>query len=108
MHAPQPLDRLTEGLGERLGNDCAINPRLHNEEVLVGALRLLWHRRWAFVLVAILAVVLATLFLRFGPRTYTAEAIIRFDFAAGSAASTPRFSLDAAAVVDSEARIARS
>jgi Mrp family chromosome partitioning ATPase/capsular polysaccharide biosynthesis protein len=108
MHAPQPLDRLTEGLGERLGNDYAINPRLHNEEVLVGALRLLWHRRWAFVLVAILTVVLATLFLRFGPRTYTAEAIIRFDFAAGSAASTPRFSLDAAAVVDSEARIARS
>ncbi|WP_325608903.1 Wzz/FepE/Etk N-terminal domain-containing protein [Pseudorhodoplanes sp.] len=108
MHAPQPLDRLTEGIGERLGNDYVSNPRLHNEEVIVGALRLLWHRRWTFMLVAILAAALATLFLRFGPRTYTAEAVIRFDFAAGSSASTPRFSLDAAAVVDSEARIARS
>jgi Mrp family chromosome partitioning ATPase/capsular polysaccharide biosynthesis protein len=107
MHAPQPLARLSDGPGERLtGDHC--NPRLHNEEVIIGVLRLMWFSRGMFVIVAVLAVALATLFLRFGPRAYSAESVIRFDFAAGSAASTPRFSLDATAMVDGEARIARS
>jgi Mrp family chromosome partitioning ATPase/capsular polysaccharide biosynthesis protein len=108
MHAPQPLDRLADRPGERLIGEHPCNPRIHNEEVMIGALRLMWCHRGTFVVVAVFAVVLATLFLRFGPRVYSAESIIRFDFAAGSAASTPRFSLDATAMVDGEARIVRS
>jgi hypothetical protein len=108
MHAPQSLDRLTDGIGERLNGERTCSPRLHNEEVMLGALRLMWYSRGTFLAVAVLAVVLATLFLRFGPRAYSAESVIRFDFAAGSGANTPRVSLDAVAVVDGEARIARS
>jgi Mrp family chromosome partitioning ATPase len=109
MHAPQVLDHRADGMAIRLGDGRAHDPRSHNEEVAIGTLRLLWRNRWRFVLIAILSLLLATLFLRVGPRTYSAESVIRFDFGGSTpSANTPRLSLEAAAVIDSEARIARS
>jgi Mrp family chromosome partitioning ATPase len=103
------MNHLANGIGGPLGSESGSDSRLHNEEVMIGALRLLWYSRGTFVIAAILAMAMAAVLVRFGPRTYLAESVIRFDFtAASTAASTPRLALDPAAVVDSEARIARS
>jgi Mrp family chromosome partitioning ATPase/capsular polysaccharide biosynthesis protein len=107
MHAPQ-LEPISFQPIQRSGQAIAFEARIHNEEVVLGALRLLWQNRKLFGLVAGGAIVFATVFLVLTPKRYTAESIVRLDFESGNVSAAPRVALDASAVVESEARIIRS
>jgi Mrp family chromosome partitioning ATPase len=111
MHAPQELEVIGAQALQHNWDAPAFEAKTHNEQVALGLLRLLF-RNWAWIgLGVLLALVLATALLRFGPRSYVAESVIRLNFASSSAASAssaPRVALDASAVVESEARMVRS
>jgi capsular polysaccharide biosynthesis protein len=106
MHAPQ-LEQISFQPIQRSA-DAAFEARLHNEEVLLSTLRLFWSNRKLFGGTVAVMLVLATIFIVLGPKQYKAESSVRLDFEASGTAATSRISLEAAAVVESEARIIRS
>ena len=86
--------------------------RSHYESVVIEAMRLVWRRRWlvAGIVLGVMAVaVTATLLL---PKKYTADALIQIDVGRRDQSLTgeraTNLTLDAAAIVESEARIIRS
>jgi uncharacterized protein involved in exopolysaccharide biosynthesis len=84
-------------------------PRLHYEATTQDVLRALWRRKWMLVvtIAASLATAIAVL-VYMGP-SYTGEAIIQLDFGQeGAAHGTTGVLIEAAALVDSAARIIRS
>jgi capsular polysaccharide biosynthesis protein len=87
-------------------------PRIHYERVVYDTLRMLWRHRP--LIAAVLGIALAVLSISLAliaPR-YTGEAIIKLDFTREEAVSGEKVqstaAVDAAAVVDSAARIIRS
>jgi Mrp family chromosome partitioning ATPase len=111
MHAPQELEVVGAQALQRNWDAPTFEAKTHNEQVALGLLRLLF-RNWGWIaLGVVLALTLATALLRFGPRSYVAESVIRLNFESSSSAnasSAPRVALDASAVVESEARMIRS
>jgi len=106
MHAPQleqisfqPIQRPADA-----GNDA----RLHNEEVLLGSLLLFWRNRRLFAGAALAALLLATIFLLVGTKQYRADSSVRLDFESSGTAASSRVAVEAAAVIESEARMIRS
>ena len=86
--------------------------RAHYEGVMRDTLRIIWHRKLLVAAILVAALVLASIALVLvGPR-YTGEAIIQLSFSreesASSARSQPIVSVEAAALVDSAARVIRS
>ncbi|SHJ44062.1 Chain length determinant protein [Bradyrhizobium lablabi] len=87
-------------------------PRIHYESVVYDTLRILWRHRALFA--AVLGIALAALsvaLVLIAPR-YTGEAMIKLDFTRDETVSGEKVqstaAVDAAAVVDSAARIVRS
>jgi capsular polysaccharide biosynthesis protein len=86
--------------------------RAHYEGVAHDTLRIIWRRKLLIAAILVAALVLASIALVLvGPR-YTGEAIIQLSFSreesASSAKSQPIVSMEAAAIVDSAARVIRS
>ncbi len=85
----------------------------HYEQLAYDTLRVLWHRKLLISAILVAAVLLVSVMLvRIGPR-YSGEAIIELNFirevpTAGAAQIQPTASVDAAAIVDSAARVIRS
>ena len=85
----------------------------HYELLAYDTLRVLWHRKLLISAILLAAVLLVSVMLaRIGPR-YSGEAIIELNFirevpTAGAAQIQPTASVDAAAIVDSAARVVRS
>lgn len=111
MHAPQQLELIGAQALQRNWDTPTFEAKTHNEQVAIGFIRVL-ARNWGWIAAGVLlALALATAYLRFGPRSYIAESVIRLNFESSpgaNASSTPRVALDAAAVVESEARMVRS
>ncbi len=85
----------------------------HYEQLAYDTLRVLWHRKLLISAILVAAVLLVSVMLvLIGPR-YSGEAIIELNFirevpTAGAAQIQPTASVDAAAIVDSAARVIRS
>src|SRR5438874_9990266 len=83
------------------------------EQLAYDTLRVLWHRKLLISVILVAAVLLVSVMLvLIGPR-YSGEAIIELNFirevpTAGAAQIQPTASVDAAAIVDSAARVIRS
>ncbi|KWV55979.1 hypothetical protein AS156_05045 [Bradyrhizobium macuxiense] len=87
-------------------------PRDHYERVVYGTLRILWTHKWLVVCVLGVAYAALSAALLVLPPRYTGEAIIKVDFVRNETVAGERVqstaAVDAAAVVDSTARIIRS
>jgi len=85
----------------------------HYEQLAYDTLRVLWHRKLLISAILVAAVLLVSVMLvLIGPH-YSGEAIIELNFirevpTAGAAQIQPTASVDAAAIVDSAARVIRS
>ena len=84
----------------------------HYEQLAYDTLRVLWHRKLLISAILVAAVLLVSVMLvRIGPR-YSGEAIIELNFIrevpTAGAQIQPTASVDAAAIVDSAARVIRS
>jgi capsular polysaccharide biosynthesis protein len=106
MHAPQ-LEQISFQPIQRPA-DPGPDARLHNEEVLLGSLLLFWRNRRLFAGVVVAAILLATVFLLVGSKQYKADTSVRLDFDSNGTAATSRVAVEAAAVIESEARMIRS
>jgi uncharacterized protein involved in exopolysaccharide biosynthesis len=84
----------------------------HYEQLAYDTLRILWHRKLLISAILVAAVLLVSVMLvRIGPR-YSGEAIIQLNFIrevpSAGAQIQPTASVDAAAIVDSAARVIRA
>ncbi len=95
---PQAVDPASHGLGS------------FYEEVLLDTLRNLWRRALMIVSIVALGVVLAFLFFLTRPEAFTASSVIQRDFTIGAAgaAAAAAATVDAAIIVEGEARLLRS
>jgi len=96
----------------RIETSDTLDLRDHYEGVSYDTLRVLWHRKLLIAAIAVAALVLAsTALLILGPR-YKGEAIIQLNFSREQAVTgtkiEPIATMDAAALVDSAARVIRS
>jgi len=107
MNVPQ-LEQINLHPVQTFVGSNSIDPRVHSEEVLLGAAKVLLSR-WKLILKVVLAaLVLATGYLAIATKVYTGEAVIRLEFEPNSASVTSRVTIDPAALIESEARIIRS
>jgi capsular polysaccharide biosynthesis protein len=88
------------------------HPRLASfyEATAFNTLRALWRRRLLIVSCLAAGLVIAVIAIAVIAKRYTAEAVIQLDFAAreGAAAAAPGATIDAAILVEGEARLIRS
>jgi Mrp family chromosome partitioning ATPase/capsular polysaccharide biosynthesis protein len=86
--------------------------RQHREAVAFSTLMVLWRRRWLILGLALVGLTIAVLALMTMERRYQSSAVIRLEFGADlpiiATRQTSGSTVDASAIVESEARVIRS